>query len=117
MFDVAWGQDDTINGQRLTGGVVRIGGFYPLPFSPAFHLFGGVKLSLVHQSFTNNAQFVIAPGNITPTSAGVFQVGVNPPSRDQYSIGVGIDLIEAWKQYKASQSKQQAATTNSTKTQ
>ena len=72
-YEVAWGQDDAINGQTLTGGVVRIRGFYPLPFATAIHLFGGVNLSLKHKNFVNGSEFVLAPGNITPTTAGVFR--------------------------------------------
>ena len=65
-YEVAWGQDDSTNAQSLTGGVVRIKGLYPLPFYPAVHLFGGVNLSLKHKAFVNGAEFVLAPGNITP---------------------------------------------------
>ena len=109
-YEVAWGQDDSINGQTLTGGVVRIRGFYPLPFYSAVHLFGGVNLSLKHKTFVNGAEFVLAPGNITPTSTGVFQAAVNPPARDRYQFGVGIDLIEVYKAQK-SKAQQQNSTT------
>ena len=109
-YEVSWGQDDSINGQTLTGGVVRIRGFYPLPFANYVHLFGGVNLSLKHKTFVNGADFVSAPGNITPTSPGVFQVAVNPPARDQYQFGIGVDLIQI---VTAAKAKQQNAGTAS----
>ena len=106
-YEVSWGQDDAINGQTLTGGVVRIRGFYPLPFANYVHLFGGVNLSLKHKTFVNGADFVAAPGNITPTSPGVFQAAVNPPARDQYQFGIGVDLIQIITAAKAKQTSQQ----------
>jgi hypothetical protein len=106
-YEVSWGQDDAINGQTLTGGVVRVRGFYPLPFANYVHLFGGVDLSLKHKTFVNGADFVTAPGNITATSPGVFQAAVNPPARDQYQFGIGVDLIKIITQAKAKQTSQQ----------
>ena len=94
VFDVAWGQDEAVNGQQLHGGVVRMQSFYPLPFYKPVSLFAGVNLSLVRKTFTDNAQYVLAASNITPTSPGVFEAGVNPPARDQFRFGIAIDLMQ-----------------------
>jgi hypothetical protein len=95
IFDVAWGEDYSINPWTLKGpGVVRIQGDYPLPFYKPLHLFGGVYMSMMKRSVGNTAQYVIASGDVKATDPNVFSVSVNPMARDQYRIGLGLDLIE-----------------------
>ena len=98
IFDVAYGGDQSINPWTMHEGVIRIQSTYPLPFFPALHLFGSVYLTLTKRPPpTNNAVYVLAPGNVQVSDPTVYEASVNPIPRDQYRIGVGLDLIQAIK--------------------
>jgi hypothetical protein len=90
---------------------LRARGFYSLPFYPPLHLFADINQGFVPTppcSFKNPsacpAQYVLAGTTgagttITATSPNVFVEPVAPPNRSLYNFGVGIDLIQVYKQY------------------
>lgn len=95
IFDVAFGQNEYVTGGKLGGGVLKIEGFYPFPFAPAFHIFASVDLALKGKAITSNP-VLLTPTTNPPgiTDPSVFVQPADQPNRDRYRIGVGIDILE-----------------------
>jgi hypothetical protein len=94
IFDITYGQNEYVTGGRLTGRVMKIEGFYPLPFVPSVHVFGGVEM--VFRAPVTRGPFVLTPPSGPPPNlddASVFLFS-EQPNRDRYRIGVGLDLLQ-----------------------
>ena len=108
MYEVGVGQDQAVTGYGFHGPVLRIRGFYPLPFYQALHVFGTVDLALSYPKAVNGsetlttAQYVPAGSQAVITDPDVYIQAIRPPVRSSYSFGVGLDLLEAIKLYSKS---------------
>lgn len=95
VLDVTFGQNEFVTGGTLHGGVLRIDGFFPLPYDKAkyINLFatglfrpGRAKIS---------DPLILQPATTPPTFPSDKVVIVSTPqfNRDYYRVGVGIDFI------------------------
>jgi hypothetical protein len=98
-FDVTFGQDEAVT-TRLFGTVMRLEGFYPLPFKDAkyVYLFGSASLKL-HRAVINNNPLLLdlASPVVSPADPSVITLPTPQANRDVYRLGIGIDLLEALK--------------------
>jgi hypothetical protein len=93
LFDITYGQNESVTGGKLRGGVFRIEGFYPLPFYPAVHVYGTALMKLNHGT-ANTPLILQVPDTIPSLSDPKLDLEVVPPvDRDYYKIGFGIDLL------------------------
>ncbi len=107
-LDLTLGQNEAVT-QRLRGAVVRLEGFYPLPFEQTkfIYLFGTALLRLGRAHIDNNP-LILQPANPTLTLTDPALAIVSRPisTRDNYRIGLGINLLQL---VKTLQQKNQAA--------
>ncbi len=95
MLDVMVGQNEAVTGGRLRGAVIRLEGFFPLPFESAkyIYLFG---TGLVKPTKAKIREAIIlepAPQGTTVPASNVVILSVPQINRDYYRLGVGIDAI------------------------
>ena len=101
QFDVAIGQNEFVTGGKLKGPVVRLDGFYPLPYDGLkfVNLFGTAILRPGHSVTGVPLVLEQAPPGTSVTGPNVTLVAVPQPNRDYYRFGFGIDLmslIQKW---------------------
>jgi hypothetical protein len=94
-FDVTFGQDEAVTAGRFRGGVLRLDGFFPLPFSRSglIYLFGSASLGFRRAVFSDP---LLLPGpdtTILPTNPSAFVFPLAPANRDLYRIGIGVNLV------------------------
>ena len=107
QLDITYGQNEAITGGRLRGGVIRIEGFYPLPYDEMkfINLFGMALIRPIRTNITDPLILQPAPsGTIVPAN-NVLLITVPQMNRDYYRLGVGIDFISFVKKLGAGQSK------------
>jgi hypothetical protein len=102
MFSVAVGQNESVTGGRLGGGVLRTEAFYPLPFFnraqdrrgalAAIYLFGSSQIRM--RRAQNLVPLILNPSTVSGSDPSVTIRSV-PSNRDIYRIGFGIDLVHA----------------------
>ncbi len=105
QLDVAVGQNEFLTGGKLKGPVVRIDGFFPLPYDGLkfINIFGTALLRPGHS--VTGIPLVLQPapdGTVVPAQ-NVGLVALPQPSRDYYRVGFGIDLmslVQKWAQKK-----------------
>jgi len=109
IMDLTVGQDEQVTGGHLSNWLLRLDVAYPLPFLPGTFIFGGVN-----SAFTKNKNTdpVFLPGtSTTPISdPSVFQVKVPLRDRDNYHLGLGVDLLQVITQAKQGSNKNPAGT-------
>jgi hypothetical protein len=97
MIDLTVGQNEAVTGGVLRGTVLTVDGVYPLPFLPAFHIFGSANVALGADHSLTPLQLQTATasggGAIGFNDSSVFVQKVTLPNRDQYRIGVGLDIV------------------------
>jgi hypothetical protein len=94
-LDLTFGQNESVTGGRLRGGIVRIEGFYPLPYDGMkfINLFGTVLMKLTRTQITEPLILEPAPAGTTIPAANAVIVTVSQINRDYYRLGVGIDFM------------------------
>ncbi|MBC7931323.1 MAG: hypothetical protein H7Z38_12245 [Rubrivivax sp.] len=95
QFDVIIGQNEFVTGGRLHGPVVRMEGFFPLPYEKAKFINLFATATMIPGRSNINTPLILQPapaGTIVPAS-NVVLIGVPQPNRDYYRIGIGIDAI------------------------
>lgn len=97
IIDVTFGQNESVTGGGLHGGVVRIDGIYPLPFTRGVYAFGSVLMKLSRPKVP--PPIILQPPDAQPAfpADNVFIQQVPPRDADHYRFGVGIDLIKMLK--------------------
>ncbi|MCA1816939.1 MAG: hypothetical protein LC746_11115 [Acidobacteria bacterium] len=98
-FDLTFGQNEAVTGGCLCGGVMRLEGFYPLPYAPSFYVFG-TSLTKLSKAKVSNSLILQPPDSgtvVSITSDKVFIQPITPSDRDMYRLGVGVDLIQLFK--------------------
>lgn len=102
-LDVTFGQNEAVTGGRLRGGVLRLEGFFPLPYENLnyINLFGTAMMKLSRTRITEPLILEPAPAGTTVPASNVVIVTVPQINRDYYRMGVGIDFIAFIKALKA----------------
>lgn len=99
QLDITVGQNEFVSGGQLRGPVVRLDGYFPLPYEGAkfINLFGTAVVRPVPA--TERTPLILAAakdadGNaISPTDPLVHLIPVSQFNRDYYRVGVGIEFI------------------------
>jgi hypothetical protein len=109
MFDVTFGQNESVTGGAFHKFVVGLDGFYSLPFpdkSRFLYLFGSARFKALSPKI-KETPFILdtAPSSVSPTDLNVFLADPTPSNRDHYRIGFGVDLIELFKFAKKPEAK------------
>jgi len=102
VLDITFGQNEAMTGGRLRGGVLRLEGFYPLPYDGLkfINLFGTALMKLSRTNINDPLILEAAPAGTTVPASNVFIQTIPQMNRDYYRIGVGIDfisLINKWR--------------------
>lgn len=102
IIDLTFGQNETVTGGALHGGIARIEGIYPLPFVPdkyrgALYAFGSALLKLNKPK--TPAPIILQPADKAPEfpADNVFIQQVPARDADHYRIGIGVDLMRLFK--------------------
>lgn len=98
-LDLTFGQNESVTGGRLRGGVLRLEGFFPLPYEGMkfINLFGTAIIRLSRTQITDPLLLEPAPAGTTVPAANAIVLTIPQVNRDYYKIGVGIDFMSAVK--------------------
>jgi len=101
-LDITYGQNEAVTGGRLRGGVIRLEGFYPLPYDGLkfINLFGTALIKPSRTKITDPLILEAAPAGTSVPANNVFLLTIPQINRDYYRVGVGIDfmsLISKWR--------------------
>jgi hypothetical protein len=97
IIDLTFGQNETVTGGDLHGGIVRIDGIYPLPFAKGVYVFGSALMKLSKPKIGPPIILQIPETAPEFPSDKVFIQQVPARDADHYRIGVGVDLIRLLK--------------------
>lgn len=95
-FDLTYGFNEAITGGRIRGGVMRLEGFVPIPYSAAswIYFFGtGTFKPGAHATVMTPFLLNAAPAGTLPTDPNAVVIVTPQADRDYYRVGIGIDLI------------------------
>jgi hypothetical protein len=106
VIDLTVGQDEQVTGGHLSGWLFRLDAVYPLPFAPAFSIFGSVN-SAFQKNHSTNPVILPATSQTPLSDPSVFIVNVDPRSRDVYRIGLGVDILQIIKKATAGSKTQE----------
>jgi hypothetical protein len=93
-LDITFGQNESLTGGRLRGGVLRLEGFYPLPYDKLkfINLFGTAMMKLSRTRISD--PLILAPATVDVVSSPNTAIITVPQiNRDYYRVGVGIDFV------------------------
>ncbi|MEA2172613.1 MAG: hypothetical protein QOD00_205 [Blastocatellia bacterium] len=95
QLDLTVGQNEYVTGGKLHGPVIRIEGYYPLPYEDLkfINIFGTAMLRPGHASTGIPLVLEPAPAGTVVPGANVALVALPQASRDYYRAGVGLDFI------------------------
>jgi hypothetical protein len=102
ILDVTFGQNESVTGGELHGGVVKIEGIYPLPFIKggkrgSFYVFGSALMKLSRPKTVAPIFLQLPDATVTFPAPNVFIQQVPTRDSDHYRLGVGVDLIRLLK--------------------
>lgn len=94
-LDITYGMNESVTGGRLRGGVIRIEGFYPLPYEDLsfVNLFGTALIKPTRTQISDPLILEPAPAGTTVPANNVLLVTVPQINRDYYRVGVGVDFV------------------------
>jgi hypothetical protein len=97
VIDVTAAKDEAVTAGHLSKWILRLDAVYPLPFIPAFHIFGGANIAFGKNMTT--APLILEPPStfLNFSDPHVFVQSLDPPNRDTYRLGLGIDLLQVIK--------------------
>jgi hypothetical protein len=95
QFDMTVGQNEFVTGGRLHGPVLRMEGFFPLPYDKLkfINLFATAQMIPGRPNITTPLRLLEAPAGTTFPASNVLLIGVPQPNRDHYRIGIAFDAI------------------------
>ncbi|MDT7806805.1 MAG: hypothetical protein QOJ70_618 [Acidobacteriota bacterium] len=95
QFDVTVGQNEFVTGGRLHGPVLRMEGFFPLPYDKLkfINLFATAQMIPGRPNINTPLRLTEAPAGTTFPASNVLLLGVPQPNRDHYRIGIAFDAI------------------------
>lgn len=99
IIDVTVGQDEAVTKGHLSGWLFRLEAVYPLPWYQGIHIFGSVYTKLQKNRIDQpySPYTIQAPPSGGATDLNTFRFGLHPLDRDYFRIGVGVDIIQAFK--------------------
>lgn len=102
ILDVTFGQNESVTGGELHGGVVKVEGIYPLPFikggkKGSFYVFGSALMKLTHPKTIAPIFLQLPDATVTFPAANVLIQQAPTRDSDHYRIGFGVDLIRLLK--------------------
>lgn len=95
IVDLTVGQDESVTAGHLSHFVFRLDAVYPLPWFKGFTIFGSLNAAL--ESNRSTAHLFAPPSTttgVTVSDKSVFQVPLTLPDRDNYRVGLGVDLVQ-----------------------
>lgn len=95
QLDLTVGQNEFVTGGKLKGAVIRIEGYYPLPFEDLkfINIFGSAVLRPGHATFGTPLVLQPAPDGTVVPASNVALIALPQPNRDYYRVGFGLDFI------------------------
>jgi hypothetical protein len=107
MFDVSIGGHEAFTGGRFRNAVLRLDGFYPLPYEKArwLYIFGTAILGPKRTVITDPLVAVRAPDGVKVTDSAVHVIPVDAINKDYYRIGFAVDAIDLIRTIKKSTDK------------
>ena len=106
MISASFGQNEFVTGGMLRGIVGTFEGFYPLPLgsstkvSAVFYLFGRTSLQL-GRAGSPSTPLALTPAPGVPVTNPNVAIIALPSNRDLYTIGIGIDALQLFSNFKA----------------
>jgi hypothetical protein len=95
VFDAMVGQNESVTGGKLRNVVLRLEGFYPLPFYPPVHLYLTTVMKMSSPKINQHPLVLESPANpVTLSDKSVFLQTLDTTDRDFYRLGIGIDLVD-----------------------
>ncbi len=107
-FDITYGFNESVTGGRIRGGVMRLDGFLPIPYSDVswIYLFGtGLFKPGTRASIQSPFLLDPAPTGSSATDPTAVVISTPQANRDYYRIGFGIDFIDLVKTLQASKNQ------------
>jgi hypothetical protein len=94
-LDITYGVNESVTRGRLRGGVIRLEGFYPLPWDKGkfIYLFGTALLKPSRSKISDPLILEPAPAGTPVPGPSTAIITIPQADRDYYRIGVGIDMI------------------------
>jgi len=99
-FDLTYGFNESITGGRIHGGVMRLEGFVPIPYSSmsSVYLFGtGLFKPGTRATIASPFLLDAAPTGTLPTDQNAILISTPQADRDYYRVGVGVDAVQLFK--------------------
>jgi hypothetical protein len=102
QLDLTVGQNEFVTGGKLHGPIMRIEGFFPLPYEDLkfINLFATAMLRPGGERTTTPLVLQPAPDGTVVPASNVVLVTRPQPNRDYYRIGAGIDLVSFYQWFK-----------------
>jgi hypothetical protein len=94
-LDILVGQNEAVTGGRLHRAVLRLEGFYPLPFNETkdVYLFGTAEMIPGRPNISDAIILQPAPASTPVPAVNVLLISTPQLNRDHYRLGVGIDVL------------------------
>jgi hypothetical protein len=103
QFDVTIGQNEFVTGGRFRGPVLRMEGFFPLPYERLkfINLFATAMMKPGRTKIGTPLVLEPAPEGTTVPASNVLLFALPQPNRDYYRVGFGIDFISFVQRFRA----------------
>ncbi len=98
-LDLTYGINESVTRGRVRGGVLKLEGFYPLPWDAAkyVYLFGTAMLKPARAKISNPLVLQAAPKDTPVPGPDTAIVTLPQIDRDYYRLGVGVDAVSLFK--------------------
>ena len=98
-LDITYGVDESVTRGRIRGGVLKIEGFYPMPWDNVkyIYFFGTAKMKPARAQIGPPLILQAAPANTPVPGPNTAIVTLPQIDRDFYRIGVGVDFVSLFK--------------------
>ncbi len=102
QFDLTIGQNEFVTGGRFRGPVIRMEGFFPLPYERLkfINLFATAMMKPGHSNVGTPLILQPAPADTIVLASNVLVYALPQPNRDYYRIGFGIDIVSFMQKFK-----------------
>lgn len=106
-IDVTWGYDEAVTGGRFSHSVIKLEGFYPFPsetLANSLYIFGAMYLGLGKSQNSPPLFMPLAPSTVSVSDPDVYvdTLTADQMSRDDWKIGIAVDLISLVKSFSGS---------------